>query len=172
MTTTKKKAELFDVPVTVKVSRQFLADIIITAIEGGFGSSWFPVVRLIDKHGVELHLHEAMRKSKLVMEDVIVLKDKDHPDWVWNEFMAQNVAHGGSLTWFEDADESGIPEDYVPHRLDREKLLKGLGAVLTKYPHLASSMGTDDDGGEEYDLDAIGADAVIQLALLDEVRYG
>jgi hypothetical protein len=166
---TKTKAELFEVPATVKVSKQFLIDTIINAIEGRFGS-WFPVQRLAaTKADLGEELEETFEKSGLPFDTVVAT---EKPDEVWNEYIARNVVEGGTLTYFEDADETGDPADFKVHRLTREKLLAGLGMVLTKWPHLASPMGTDDDGGMGYDLDAIGADAVIQCALLNDLVYG
>lgn len=167
------KAELFDVPRTIKVSKKFLSDTIITAIEGCFGNDWFPRQRLItDEEPIDDDL-QALWKASGLGNDVVVL-----PPWerggemVWDEYIAKNVAEGGTLTYLHDDGADGDPADFKLVRLDRQKLLKGLGMVLSKWPHLAEYMDTDEFGGAEYDLDAIGADAVIQCALLNDLVYG
>lgn len=172
--TANKLSTLHELPITIKVSEKFLADTIITAIEGGFGSSWFPVARLItDDDPVEKSLQTAWKKSGLGNDTVVMTPWKGNPEhMVWNEYIAQNVARGGTLTFFEDGEDEGEPDTYTLHRLTREKLLKGLAMVVKKYPHLARLMDIDEFGGAEYDLDAIGADAVIQCALLDGLVYG
>lgn len=169
--TETNKVELIEVPTTIKVSPNFLASIIVTAIEGGFGNSWFGKQRL--RHPDFTNWWDPMKDKAPSPDtghqrDTVVAKYGDDSfDDIPHSFMARNVSLGGTMTYYETYERPS-----VAYTLTREKLIKGLSTVLTKYSHLAPLMDTDEDGGQEYDLDAIGADAVIQLALLDEIRYG
>lgn len=180
MTATKDSVLSFEIPITIKVSAKFLEDIIVNAIEGGFGNSWFPVWRV--REGVptepeddtkfERRLAKVCKKAGLPAADTII-GPYDPKEWdrVWNSYLAWNVSQGGTVTIFEDDEETGEPLDFTPHVLTRDKLLQGLSMVLTKYPHLAHPE-PQSDGTMEYDLDAIGADAVIQCAILGDLVYG
>ena len=146
------------VRVVVRVNEYFLSSIISTVLEGGVSNSWFPVVRLVEDSESDI------RPRPPQFDGVATERYEGE---TWNEYISRNVALGGTLTVYEDADEDG--ENMTPHTLTREKLIEGLSRFLQRGRSRAS---TADDGTFEYDLDADDADIIIQYALLGDIVYG
>lgn len=149
MTATDKQ---FDIHVTLQLSVQDLTDLLITAIEGG-SNYWCPKIRL----------------NAIGFPNEVVTRRLEGE--VYNEFICRNVAAGGTLTFFEQ-DEYALfstREALIPHTMSRDKLLNGIQQVLTKYPHILKIDST------EFPLDNVdaeSADAIVQMALFGELRYG
>lgn len=157
-----KAVASIDIQMTVKVNRQLLIDLIISAIEGGrFGIEyWCPKIRLrVPQEGFD--------------PAIDVVKAERRQGEVWNEYIARNVVEGGTLTFFEDPEDGRGGEDaYNPRTLTRENLIGAVGKFIAER---GASGGADFDketGLTDYDFDAPDADVILQLALLGEVVYG
>lgn len=133
----------FDIVVGVKLSEQDLTDVLITAIEGG-SNYWCWDVRF----------------NAIGYPDLLATDRREGE--VYNEFICRNVAEGGTLTFFEY-------DNVNPHTITRDKLLHGIQRVLTEYPHL---LRIDSAEWPLDNLDAESADAIVQMALFNELRYG
>jgi hypothetical protein len=150
----ENRGEPMSIPVTVKVSPYTLASIIITAIEGGI-NYWCSKGRLHTEAEDDEGTHHL---------DTVVTER--HPDEVYNEFLARNVALGGTFTLYE-YDE--VVDSEKPHTLSLQNLLHG----FVRFIEEGRARGTlDDDGTMDFDLDAGDADVIIQYALFGELVYG
>lgn len=167
--TFENRGELFDVPVPLKVSAYQLAAILITTIESGYSRAWVPKWRLRSCEHPDAFdpIVDGAPADRPWVDDVVIQRTEGE---VWDEFVARNVALGGTLTIYEDADESGDDATLVAHCLTREKLLAGIGKAL-----IAGAIVTLEDeaepNGVDVDADGPGADVILQYALLGEVRY-
>lgn len=170
--TVHNRGPVFDVPVPLRVSAYQLAAIIITAIESGCSRQWTPKQRIRNLGaGVDAFDPRTDHAPTDGPEyDRLIVDARALEGEVWDEFIARNVALGGSLTFYEDVDESGDDATLVAHCLTREKLLAGIGKAL-----IAGAIVTLEDEAEpdgvDVDADGPGADVILQYALLGEVRY-
>lgn len=157
--TTQDDVHPFEVLVPVKLSAEDLIDVLVGAIEGGMMSSWCPVIRLHEE-GEE---DEGLPRPQ--DPDVVVTSRRDPASEVWNEYLARNVAEGGSITLYEYGEEMDWSptwrKELVPHRLDSGKLLEG----VRKYAELRKGLDLEQ-------MDGVEADMIMQYAVLGEVRYG
>jgi hypothetical protein len=146
-----------------------LADIFVTAVEGGFGT-WFPKQRLRHPKFGSYDPKKDFGPKGGLKEDIVVVEQGE--DEHWHSFLGRNVVMGGTLTYYEDEDESGIEKDYTAHTLDRNGLIKGLAASLVNPNFSKYIRGAEENGCVDIDIDAWHADYIIQYALLGEVKYG
>jgi hypothetical protein len=145
---------LYPIPVTFKVSDYELVCTIINAIEGG-------------PYGIDYWCELV----ELTATDVKVI-EWDAVAEVWNEYIARNVALGGSLTFYEMADADDSRKDApTPHVLTREKLLKAYAMIFEQGLFRDRFQGITESGEANIDGDAPMADSLIQLALFGECRY-
>lgn len=157
----KRADAAVEIPVTVKVGRDVLEDLIVNAIEGGVHGiyGWSPKQRLrIPSEGFEPPV-----------DGVVVDRQ---PGEHWHEYIARNVVAGGTLTIYENAQDNRDEEAYVPHHLTREKLLAGFAAWIAGWSQQVERDFDAETGLTEFDIDAPAADVIIQLALFGEVVYG
>jgi hypothetical protein len=146
---------LYSITITreVKFTPSELAEILVTALEGGY--SWFDdrkssIQRMKNEEGVDA------RFTELGIED-------------YYRDMAPAV--GGSI-YFRVHDHDKVGEA-TPFELDAAKLLEGIRIFLTgndkysKEPYYSGNL-------EElmYEIDLNAADLIVQLALFGEAVYG
>ena len=144
MTTgTKGNAEkTLKVKTTVEVPLQRVADLLVSAFEGGSGY-W-----AVEAKALGLAANKAVRLSFGTGED----GDNYYPRII-------RYPLSGGVTMVRDSDESKW------HRLDMAAIERGLYLMAQKYPkHFADFVAENDDAGT--------ADVFLQLALLGEVVYG
>jgi hypothetical protein len=144
--TYENHGQLHTVPLKLKVSEYELVCTIISAIEGGVHgiAGWCRKIRLRDK-------------------DIKVIEQS--PTEVWNEYIARNVALGGTLTFYTF-------DDKIPYTLTQEKLINAYSLVFEKGWFTDRIDGVDKDGELEIDGDGPMADVLIQFALFGEQVYG
>lgn len=151
--------ELYTVSIPLKVSQYLLASIIIDCLESGYSTHWCPKVRLrIPDQGYDIHQD---RQDKVVIERT--------EGEVWNEYIARNVALGGTLTFFELSEDE---KRLLPHRLTRKKMLKGMAKMFAEGHFVDRITGTEESGEIDLDMDGPMADVIIQYALFGEEVYG
>lgn len=137
--------DTFTLRTEIAVPHQVLADLLITFLEGP--PTW-------------------CLKARLLPEDLQVTPREDRETTM--EYFARNVALGGSLTLFEDIDDTGNPEETQPQRLLGAALSAALGTFLQS-PHGQRKLRY---GTEDLDIDWPEADSIVQLAVFGEVIYG
>lgn len=154
--------EILDIPVLLRVERDVLEGVIISALDAGIFSigAW--------------SISQDLRQS-----DVRAIEQD--PGECWDAYWARNVLFGGTLSIFEP-DEDGkdflteLEEDDDPddlergtwHVLSRESLLAGFALAVAR-GHVP--VEGNDDGIARFDIDGPRADIVVQLALFGELRY-
>ena len=131
------------VNVKIKVTSSEIDDIMCTAIEGGI-NYW------CDGY------YGSGGDFSLLPENQVEIK------YEW-----EHLVYNGYLTMIEDGN--------IEHKLDQEKFIKGLQMYIDKHHvttinqpcGLASKYTTIDTG----DIDADGADCIVQYALFGELKY-
>lgn len=160
MTTTEHRpgtyenhGQLFPIPITFNISQYEIVNVIIGAIEGGY-------------YGI---LNQWCKRVELQDSDIKAI-EWDSTQEVWNEYIARNVAMGGTLTFFEDGETDDV--DDTPHTLTREKLLGAFGKIFQLGLFMNRIEEVLPTGETTFDLDGPMCDVLIQLALFDEIVYG
>lgn len=146
---TKKADEVLSITVPVQVPLKRIASELCTAVEQGI-SYW------------------AMKESKPnYVPGVVERKDfkKGGKYHGIDEYMSGDYyvpVLGGSYTIVEDDEDN--PKG-IEHTLDKEKIIKGIGVMASKYPHHFKDFMDENS-------DATTADVFVQLCIFGEIKYG
>ena len=134
------------------ITNKDAADVVITAVEGGTNywaevqeynwSTWY------EKDEARSNETYSFERVKDLPEDFVFVQIREDADRVDPERF--------SNTW--------IP-------LTREVIEKGVRLCFERYPQLIT-VDEGSDGQVDFDVDASGADVIVQLAIFGEVIYG
>lgn len=131
-------------------THEFLTDLLSTA---SYGSFWFEAFAFINSAIANVaHPSQKALKQKELYDSAS--KKYDCREEIW----ADILLNGGELYILD------VEED-ERHTITLDDIIKGFKIVRDKYPHFYKDIME-----ENYDL--IGADAVIQCAVFDELVYG
>ncbi len=128
------------------ITRENVSDILCTALYGGVWY-WCPKVHVVGE----------------------VDSDKE----CYEDKLADHLFNGGTIDFYEDEEETGDEDDFIPRPLNLESLVKGIKRFIEEY---SSCLPVTRSGGrlelECGEIDANDADTIIQLACLGDVIYG
>lgn len=93
-----------------------------------------------------------------------IYHDPCHKEMAYAETAAEILINGGEVVFIDEYDD-----DKPVLKLTLDKLLKGLTKWLEEYDHYGAVDGKELDF---CNIDADGADSIIQLALFDDIVYG
>jgi len=144
-----------EVNIPVEIPDQRLADLLTTAFEGG------------SNYWCCLHNEDQNEEYEALMAEYRIGGPKNpsgYPDDVVTGSPYALIAMNNSLVLTEK-DEGHLPNGNEKHTLNREKLEAGLKLMAEKSPkHFQDFINENED--------AITADCFLQMALLQEHRYG